>query len=317
MGVSRLETSRQSCKWINQRLKILILPTCRASQKDNRKIVTKQTWQVIFLTIPLPSRWALQTRCKIASTVSRLPIKATSNGRMAWIIRKSSPKKTTVVPAPWRCPWRKTMRGHNRAIVKIRANLSWLWPLTMASRRDFYRHRNRLRSDIQIRVTKVPCQANPPRRRPLRGLRSRSTSVYLSVCSARTAVRQSWPKWPVRGPEAKFASLAYCVYSSWYCGPAPTTSGITLTTWTIIIRVATVTAELRRITQAKPTNSTRRPVNNRKKKMQGKVVRAAAAIRFPAPLLSSTSQSRRRRKIRVIKVQANHRWAGIIQTVPE
>ena len=296
---------------------ISILPTCRASQNDNRTIVIRQTWLVIFQIIPLPSPWVSPTRCKTASTVSCLPIKATTNGRMAWIISKSSRKKTTVVPAPWRCPWRKTMRGHNRAIVKIRANLSWLWPLTMASRRDFYRHRNRLRSDIQIRVTKVPCQANPPRRRPLRGLRSRSTSVYLSVCSARTAVRQSWPRWPARGPEAKFASLAYCVCSFWYCGPAPTTSGITLTTWTIIIRVATVTAGSRRITLAKPTNSTRRPVNNRKKKMQGKVVRAAAATRFPAPLLSSTSQSRRRRKIRVIKVLANHRWAGIIQTVPE
>ena len=296
---------------------ISILPTCRASQNDNQTIVTKQIWLVIFQIIPLPSPWASQMRCKTVSTVSCLPIKATTNGRMAWIIPKSSWKKTTVVPAPWRCPWRKTMRGQNRAIVQTRTNLSWLWPLTMASKRDFYQHSNRLRSDIQTRVTKVPCQANPPRRRPLRRLRSRLTSVYLSVCSALTAVRQSWPRWPARGPQAKFASRASCVYSSWYCGPAPTTSGITLTTWTIIIRVATVTAGSRRITLAKLTNYTRRPVNNRKKKMQGKVVRAAVATLFPAPLLSSKSQSRRRRRIRVIKVRTNHRWAGIIQTVPE
>ena len=185
----------------------------------------------------------------------------------------------------------------------------------MASRRDFYRHSNRLRSHIQIQPNKVPCQAKL-RRRSMKRLRSRLTSVYLSVCSALTAARQSWPRWPVRGPEAKFASLASCVYSSWYCGPVPTTSGITLTTWTIIIRVAIVTAGLRRITLARRTNCTRRPVNNRKKKMQGKVARAAAATLFPAPLLSSTSQSRGR-KTKVIKVQANHRWAGIIQTVPE
>ena len=254
-------------------------------------------------------------RCKIVSTVSHLPIKATSNGRMAWLAPKSSRKRTMEAPAPWPCPWKKIKRGHKRAIVQRRAILSWLWPLTMASRKNFYQHRKRLRLGIQIHLTKVPCRAHPWRRPSMRK-KSRLISVYLSLYAAHTAKRKSWPRWPARGPEARNASLPSSVYSSWYCGPAPTTSGIIIITWTIIIRVATVTAGLRHTTLAKLTNFTRKRVNNRKKKMQGIVVRAATATWLPAPLLSSRYRSRRR-KIRAIKVRANHQWAGVLQTVPE